>query len=431
MKKTKIALVGAGFAGISAAKILSRSSDIEIHLIDRRNYHLFQPLLYQVAMAGLNPSEIAIPIRKLFSNKSNVIVVMAEVEDIDLQKKSISFDQKWHSYDYIILGCGAKHAYFGKDEWEPLAPGLKNIEQATEIRRRILTAFEMAEKQEDKNLQLAYLTFAIVGGGPTGVELAGAIAEMAKSTLARDYKIADLKQTKVYLIEAGPRVLAAFPEPLSRRAERDLKEMGVLVIKSTRASELSANGLQAGQQWIECKTIIWAAGVQPSSLTQKMNCEKDSYGRIVVENDLSIKNHPNIFALGDMTLFKDKQGQVLPGIAPVAIQQGQFTGRLILNELKGKKRSPFQYWDKGIMATIGRSRAVVSSGKLQLTGFAAWIAWVFIHIIYLMQFKSKVFVFLQWAWSYFRFGQGARLIVHKTWRFYDGRKISYENDPHP
>jgi NADH dehydrogenase len=425
--KKKVAIVGAGFGGVAAATALSKSKDLEIEIIDRRNHHLFQPLLYQVAMAGLNPSDIAIPIRKLFSKNKNISVTLAEVEDVDEVKCRIFYDNQWRQYDYLILACGAKHFYFGKSEWEQFAPGLKNIEQATEIRRRILTAFEFAEKTTDKNLQQAYLTFAVVGGGPTGVELAGAIMEMAKNTLIKDYKIADLKQTKVFLIEAGPRVLATFPEKLSKRAEKDLQEMGVQVLKNTIASELSHEGLKAGETWIDSKTIIWAAGVKPASLTEKVNSEKNRGGQLIINKDLSISSNKNVFSIGDMSFFEQPDGSGLPGIAPAALQQGKFVGELISNELKGKPRKAFKYWDKGIMATIGRSRAVVSSGKLSLTGFAAWTVWAFIHIVYLMRFKNRFFVFLQWVWAYFSFGSGARLVVHKTWRFYSGEKISYDN----
>lgn len=425
-KKLSIGIIGAGFGGISAAKKLAHQKNFEITLIDRRNHHLFQPLLYQVAMAGLNPSEIAIPIRKLFSKHKNINVVLAEVEDIELSSCRVQYDQKWHSFDTLIVACGAKHFYFGKNEWEEIAPGLKNIEQATEIRRRVLTAFEMAEKQEDDKLKQAFLSFAIVGGGPTGVELAGAISEMAKKTLINDYNHADLSHTKVYLIEAGSRILPAFPEQQSLRAEKDLNSLGVEVIKNTRADELSKNGLKVGSRWIDCKTILWAAGVKPGSLTEKINTEKDSQGRIMINSDLSLKNHPHVFAIGDIACCKAEDGEFLPGIAPVAIQQGEYVGQLILDRYHGKPETPFKYWDKGIMATIGRSKAVVSSGKLQLSGFLAWITWVFIHIVYLMRFKNKVFVFLQWIWSYFNFGRGARLIVHKNWKFYSGEKINYD-----
>lgn len=426
LKKKKVVIVGAGFGGITACKVLSRSTDLEIHLIDRRNYHLFQPLLYQVAMAGLNPSDIAIPIRKLFSSNKNVTISLAEVERVDVEKSRLFFDEEWTDFDYLILACGAKHFYFGNDDWEEVAPGLKNIEQATEIRRRILTAFEMAEKESDERLKKSFLTFVVVGGGPTGVELAGAIAEMASNTLIKDYKRADLSQTKVVLVESGPRLLSAFPEKLSLVAEQDLKKMGVEVLKNTLASDLEKNGLKVNNEWLSSRTILWAAGVKPSSLTDSVKAETDKQGRVVVEKDLSIKGAPNVFVIGDQAACLDEVKGVLPGIAPVAIQQGQFVGRLLLNELKGKPRYHFKYFDKGIMATIGRSKAIVSVGGLNIHGFLAWLMWVVVHILYLMRFKNKFFVFSQWAWSYFRFGRGARLIVHKTWRFYSGKKITYD-----
>ncbi len=423
--RPKVAIVGAGFGGISAAKILTRSNNIDITVIDRKNHHLFQPLLYQVAMAGLSPSDIAIPIRRLFRKNQNVHVVLAEVDNVDLKGSRISYDNVWRKFDYIIIACGSKHFYFGENDWEVVAPGLKNIEQAIEIRRRILTALEFAEKETDTIRQDAFLTFVVVGGGPTGVELAGAIAEMAKKTLADDFRVADLEQTKVYLIEAGPRVLASFPKELSGRAERDLKELGVRVVKNTRAANLTTDGLQVGEEWINSKTIIWAAGVKPASIVGSIETLKDQQGRLIVNKDLSISSHQNIFAVGDIAAFYGEGDTSLPGIAPVAIQQGQFVGRQILREIAGRSRLSFKYWDKGIMATIGRSRAVVSSGRLKMTGFIAWIAWVLIHILYLMRFKNRVFVFFQWAWGYFSFGQGARLITHKTWRFYSGEKLNY------
>lgn len=424
--QTRVGIIGAGFAGVAAAKRLCRNPDIEIQIIDRRNHHLFQPLLYQVAMAGLNPSEIAVPIRKLFSKRKNVKVTLAEVEEISVERKAVFYDESWHTFDYLIVACGAKHFYFGNDDWEQIAPGLKNIEQATEIRRRILTAFELAEKAESKERQKEYLRFAVVGGGPTGVELAGAIAEMARTTLMHDFRAADLSQTEVYLIEAGSRVLAAFPEKLSMKAEADLKDLGVTVIKNTRASDLSAEGLLVGEERIAARTIIWAAGVKPASVAASLGVECDPSGRVIVGKDLSLARERNVFVLGDMANFTTKSGESLPGIAPVAVQEGEFAARMIENDLVGLQRTEFEYWDKGIMATIGRSRAVVRAGAFNLTGLLAWLVWVFVHILYLMQFKNKVFVFFQWAWAYFNFGRGARLIIHKNWRFYSGKKISYE-----
>ncbi len=425
MYKKKIAIIGAGFGGVSTCKELAKSSNVEIDLIDRRNHHLFQPLLYQVAMAGLNPADISVPIRKLFARNKNVQVVLAEVDSVDVKNGKIQFDGQTRRYDYIILACGAKHFYFGNNDWEQFAPGLKNIEQATEIRRRVLTAFEMAEKEADPEKQMQYLTFAVVGAGPTGVELAGAISEMAAYTLRSDFKKADLSKTRVVLIEAGDRVLAAFPEKLSARAEQDLQRMGVEIVKQTRASNLSAEGLNLGENFLSCRTILWAAGVKPASLTDTLSTETSKQGRVIVKPDLSIPSNENVFVIGDQASFSNNQGGDLPEIAPVAIQQGQFLGKLIRDELNGKPRGSFKYWDKGIMATIGKSKAVVHSGNLNLTGFLAWAAWVFIHVVYLMRFRNKFFVFLQWVWAYFTFGRGARLIVHKSWRFYDGKKIDY------
>jgi NADH dehydrogenase len=427
-RKVKVGVIGAGFGGITAALTLSKHDHIHVELIDRKNHHLFQPLLYQVAMAGLNPSDIAIPIRSLFSRNSNVDVILAEVEDVNIKDRGIFCDGKWRFYDYLILACGAKHSYFGKNEWESVAPGLKNLEQAIEIRRRVLTAFELAEKAQGSDEQKAYLSFAIVGGGPTGVELAGSISELARFTLKKEYRQADLNHTQVYLIEAGPRILEAFPDSLSARAEQDLKDLGVVVMKNSKASDLSSEGLTAGSTWIPSKTIIWAAGVKPSGLTEKVDSLKDRGGRLIVGKDLSLPDAKNVFVVGDMASFESSNGNSLPGVAPVATQQGQFLGKLILDEVAQRPRKDFVYWDKGIMATIGRSRAVVSTGPLKFVGTFAWLIWVLIHVVYLMRFKNRVFVFSQWAWAYFQLGQGARLITHKSWRFYGDKKISYDNE---
>ena len=421
----KVVVIGGGFAGFSAVKVLGNQKGIDVTLIDRRNHHLFQPLLYQVAMAGLNPSEISIPLRSYFSGYKNVNILMAEVNQIDLENKKIQFDNQWLNYDYLLIACGSKHFYFGNDEWEEYAPGLKTIEQATEIRRRILLAFELAEKEQNEEKRKQYLTFIIVGGGPTGVEMAGAISEMAMKTLYVDYKNANLKKTRVVLVEAGSKILSAFPEKLSNQAKSDLEDMGVEVVLNRRAGNVSKDGVQVGESFLHAHTVIWAAGVKPSQLTEDINVEKSGDGRVFVNEDLSIPHYPNVFVLGDQAAFtvsKDKK-TFLPALAPVAIQQGRFVARLIKNELKGGKRSSFRYIDKGMMVTIGRSMAVASLGPFQLTGFIAWIAWVFVHIIYLVRFKNKFFVLLQWILSYFSFGKGARLIIHKTWKFYSGEKI--------
>ncbi|MDE0151341.1 MAG: NAD(P)/FAD-dependent oxidoreductase [Bdellovibrionales bacterium] len=429
MKKAqekRVVVIGGGFAGFSAVKTLGNCKGILVTLVDRRNHHLFQPLLYQVAMAGLNPSEISVPLRSYFSRYKNVDVLMAEVSQVDLENKKINFDNEWLSYDYLLIACGSKHFYFGNDEWEEYAPGLKTIEQATEIRRRILLAFELAEREKDQKKREQYLTFVVVGGGPTGVEMAGAISEMARNTLYKDYKNANLKKTCVVLIEAGSRILNAFPEKLSDRAKSDLEDMGVEVLLNQRAGPLSKHGVKVGDRFLHAHTIIWAAGVKPSQLTESIDVQKHTDGRILVGGDLSLPKNPNVFVLGDQAaccVDKKDEKEFLPALAPVAIQQGRFVARLIKNEMSGKSRSSFRYVNKGIMVTIGRSRAVASSGPIQLTGFLAWLAWVFVHITYLVRFKNKVFVLLQWIWAYFSFGKGARLIIHKTWRFYSGKKI--------
>ena len=431
MTNKRVVVIGGGFGGFSAVKALGNKKGIQVTLIDRKNHHLFQPLLYQVAMAGLNPSEISIPLRSYFSGYKNVHILMAEVHHIDLENKKVNFDKQYLDYDYLLIACGAKHFYFGNNEWEEHAPGLKTIEQATEIRRRIFLAFELAEKEKDEKKREPYLTFVIVGGGPTGVELAGSISEMAQKTLHKDYKTANLKKTRVVLVEAGPRILSAFPKKLSDKAKSDLEDIGVDVILNQKASDLSKQGLKIGDSFLNSHTIIWAAGITPSRLTENMNVKKSEDGRIFVNNDLSIPNHPDVFVVGDQAAFvvtKNKEQTLLPALAPVAIQQGHFVAKLIKKEIKKKKRPLFKYIDKGITVAIGRSKAIVSAGPLQLTGFAAWLIWVFVHIFYLVRFKNKVFVLLHWISAYFSFGKGARLIVHKTWKFYSGEKIPISND---
>jgi NADH:ubiquinone reductase (H+-translocating) len=419
----KVVVIGGGFGGVSVVRNLAKNTQCQITIIDRRNYYLFQPLLYQVAMAGLNPSDISVPLRKLFSKSTNVNVLMAEVTKITLSSSKVFFDQTSFDYDYLVVSTGAKHSYFGNDSWEEFAPGLKTIEQATEIRRRILMAFENAEKEMDSTMRSRFLTFVVVGGGPTGVELAGAIAEMARTTLLRDYHNADLKKTRVLLIEGGDRLLPSFPKILSTKTQRELERKGVEVFLKSRASQIETDGLLVNENKIYSKTILWAAGVTPSKLAQVLPGPKDSSGRIIVNEDLSLNSHKNIFVIGDMAHFRDSEGMPLPGIAPVAVQQGRHVARNIINDIDGRERQKFTYFNKGIMATIGRSYAVTSIGPFQISGFFAWLIWVFVHILYLMQFKNRMFVFFQWVWSYFLFGSGARLIVHKTWKFYSGEKI--------
>ena len=419
----KVVIVGGGFGGISAARELAGRPEFQVQLVDRRNYHLFQPLLYQVAMAGLNPADICAPLRKLFSKFKNVEVVLAEVDQVDVKNQRLSYDGKWHPYDYLVLSCGAKHFYFGNDQWEESAPGLKTIEQATEIRRRVLMALELAEKEDCPQKRQQLLTFVIVGGGPTGLELAGAIAEMVKSTLYKDYKKADLKSTRVVLLEGGNRLISGFPENLSQHAKKSLEQMGVEVRLNCLAKDIQPGSLMANEEKIEARTVIWAAGVKPSQITATVQSPKSSDGRLIVGEDLSLPGQPNVFVVGDQAACKGSKGEYLPGLAPVAMQQGAFVGKLLKREGRGLPRKSFSYFDKGVMATIGRRRAVVQSGPFQFTGTLAWLIWVFVHIAFLIHFKNRFFVFMQWAWAYFAFGRGARLIVHKTWKFYSGEKV--------
>lgn len=414
--KKKVVIVGAGFAGMNAASELAACKDIEIVLIDRRNYHLFQPLLYQVATAGLSPADIAVPIRSIFSNQKNICVVLANVKNIDIEKKIVQADDETYSYDYLILACGSKHSYFGHNAWEEFSPGLKTLEQATEIRRRILLAYELAEKEKDPEIQKRLLTFVIVGGGPTGVELAGAIAEISRSTLSKDFRVIHPERTRILLIEAGPRILAPFSEELAKKAQRDLEKMGVQVWTSTKVTNVTPESVDFGSEKVMTRTVIWAAGVEPSSLGKTLHVPLDTAGRVMIQKDLSVENHPEIFVLGDQAHFPTEDGRGLPGLAPPAMQQGRHTARNIIADLKNKSRTEFVYRDKGTMATIGRKSAVVQMKHVEFGGALAWLTWLFVHIYYLIGFKNRIFVFAQWAWSYLTFKRGARLIVDKEWR---------------
>ncbi|HUE14404.1 MAG TPA: NAD(P)/FAD-dependent oxidoreductase [Planctomycetaceae bacterium] len=411
----RVVIVGGGFGGLNAAKALGSASQVEVTLIDRRNHHLFQPLLYQVATAGLSPAEIAAPIRSILSKYANIRVLQGEVTGVQLERNRVVADFATFDYDSLILACGAQHAYFGHDEWEEFAPGLKNLEQATEIRRRILLAFEEAERSSDLDLRKYYLTFVIVGGGPTGVELAGAIGEMSRFTLARDFRNIDSKLARVILVESGERILGSFSQPQSSRAMRDLESLGVQVWTNSTVTHVDREGVQIGREHVRAATVLWAAGVKASSLNRSLDADLDRQGRAVVGPDLTIKGHPNVFVIGDQSHAEEQAGQPLPGLAPVAIQQGRFVARTILGDLAGRPRSPFHYSNKGQMATIGRSRAVAEMGKLRLGGFMAWVAWLFVHVYYLTGFKNRFFVVVQWALSYLTYRRGARLIVSKDW----------------
>ncbi len=419
-----VVIVGGGFAGINAAKELGNKRDVRITLIDRKNYHLFQPLLYQVAMSALGAGDVAEPLRNMLAKYRNITVFKGAVENVDTQRKTVQTDFGELSYDYLILACGVKHHYFGNEQWEEHAPGLKIIAQATEIRRRVMEAYEAAERTTDSVERKKHLTFVIVGGGPTGVELAGSIGEMSRFTLSKYYKHIDPKLTRIFIVEAAPRILGSFSPVLASKATRALEKLGVQVWTSSMVTNVDANGVQIGNERIEAATVLWAAGVRAVGLGRKMDVEIDSSGRIIVAEDLSIPDHPEIFVGGDQAHFAHHTDQPLPGMAPVALQQGRSIGKNILNELRGRPRKPFRYREKGQMATIGRNKAIVEIGNLKFFGSFAWLTWLLVHIYYLTTFKHRVFVLLQWGWSYFMFGHGARLIVNKEWRFYPDKKRS-------
>ncbi len=408
---TRVLIVGGGFAGLNAAKVFGGAPDVDVTLIDRRNHHLFQPLLYQVAMAGLSPADIAAPIRSLLSTYSNIRVLLGTVESVDLGRNTAITDIGEFPFDYIVMSCGSSHSYFGHEEWEKYAPGLKTLEDATEIRRRVLTAFEQAERVANVDERNRLLTFVVVGGGPTGVELAGAIGEMSRFTLAKDFRSINAKSARVILIEAGARILPSFSDSQGARATLDLERLGVQVWPNRRVTSIDESGVQIGAELIQAATVLWAAGVKASPLGKMAGLETDPQGRVVVEPDLSVNGHPNVFVVGDQCRYTHQTGKPLPGTAPVAMQQGRYVAHLILDELKGRPRRPFHFVDKGQMATIGRSRAVLEMGATRLSGWVAWVAWLTVHIYYLSGFRNRLLVLLQWAWSYVTFGRGARLIV--------------------
>jgi NADH dehydrogenase len=400
--KKIVVVVGAGFAGLNTAKSLADEPEVAVVLIDQRNHHLFQPLLYQVATAGLNPSDIAVPIRAQFAGKSNVEIHMGKVEKIQLAQKIMVGDRGAGlkestslEYDYLVLACGARHSYFGHPEWEEFAPGLKTIEQATEIRKRILSVFERAENELDPEIRSALLSFVIVGGGPTGVELAGAIADISRTVLVNDFKQIDPSQTKVILVEAGPRVLPQFSEDLSLSATNDLKSLGVDVRVATRVENINAEGVQVPGEFIKSCCVLWGAGVQATPLLFDEAIERDRAGRIKVNQDLTIPNHPEVFVVGDMAAIPLNATQIVPGLAPAAIQAGQYAAQKILSTIRNTSIEKFKYFDKGQMATIGRRRAIVQSGHLKLTGWLAWMAWFFVHLLFLVGFKNRLSVMTQ------------------------------------
>jgi len=409
----RVVIVGAGFGGINAARRLA-GERVLITIIDRKNHHTFQPLLYQVATGGLSPGEIAAPVRAIFRGDSNVTVLLEEVAGFDIEKRLVITSEQEIPYDFLIVAAGATHAYFGHDEWQYAAPGLKTIEDALEIRRRVLLAFELAERQKIAGESSSPLNFVVVGAGPTGVELAGTLAEISRHVLAHEFRSIDPSRTRVLLLEGGPRVLPAYSEDLSRSAEEQLRRLGVEVRTNAMVTSIEPGAMQFGETRITAPVILWAAGVAASPLGKKLGAPLDRAGRVLVEPDLSIPGHPEVFVIGDLASLKDAYGRMLPGLAPVAIQEGRYVAKAIQQTLVGKPRKPFHYWDKGSLATIGRAAAVGEIGKLHISGFVAWLAWLFVHIYFLIGFRNRLLVMIQWAWSYITYERGARLITGST-----------------
>jgi NADH:quinone reductase (non-electrogenic) len=416
--KPRIVIVGAGFGGLNTARALAKAP-VQITLVDRKNFHTFQPLLYQVATAGLSPGEIAEPIRSILRPYRNVEVLMSEVTGFNLERRVVETPDLQLPYEYLIVAAGATHSYFGHEDWEVFAPGLKTIEDALEIRRRVLLAFELAERQAAAGETESPLNFVVVGGGPTGVELAGTLAEISRHALAHDFRSIDPARTHILLIEGGPRLLPTYAEDLSRSAEEQLRGLGVEVRTSAMVTQIEAGAVHLGETRLPATVVLWAAGVAASPLGKKLGAAVDRAGRVPVNPDLSLPGHREVFVIGDLAAAKDEQGKLLPGVAPVAIQEGKFVGKLIREEVRLaarlNTRPQFHYWDKGSLATIGRAAAVAQFGKIHISGFIAWLSWLFVHILFLIGFRNRLLVFIQWAWSYITYERGARLITGSTY----------------
>jgi NADH dehydrogenase len=414
----RVVIAGGGFGGLYAAKSLAKAP-VAVTLIDQRNFHLFQPLLYQVATGGLSPGEIASPLRVVLRRNPNTEVLLGEVVDLDAGGRRVILSDGEAGYDELIVATGASHHYFGNDQWAALAPGLKTVEDATEIRSRVLAAFERAEREPDLEKRRAWLTFVIVGGGPTGVELAGALGEIANDTLRHDFRRINPAEAQILLIEGEDRVLPLFPPDLSAKAEKQLIGLGVRSLTSARVTDIDPDGvaIEAGghEQRIAARTVLWAAGVRASRLgkvlAERAGAPLDRAGRVVVEPDLSLPGHPEIHVIGDLANFSHQGGQPLPGIAPVAMAQGRYTAHLVIRRLRGQPMAPFHYFDKGNLATVGRNKAVAQFGSLHIAGFLAWFVWVFVHLMYLVEFENRLLVFVEWVYNYLTRNRGARLIT--------------------
>jgi NADH dehydrogenase len=419
-----VVIVGAGFGGLAAAQALARAP-VQITVVDRTNYHLFQPLLYQVAVAALDYGSVASPIRRILRKQRNAEVILGEVESVDRPARRLTLRGGEISYDYLIVATGATHSYFGHDEWMPNAPALKTVDDAVEIRRRVLVAFEAAERETNPDAVPPWMTFVIVGGGPTGTELAGALAELSRRVLARDFRHIDAQRARIILIEGMPRLLPTMSEPASESARRQLKRLGVEVMTSTMVTGVDDHGVQYQGGRIAARTVIWAAGVTASPLGKSLGVPTDRAGRVIVNPDLSIPGAPEIFVIGDLASLTASDGRPVPGLAPAAMQEGRHAARNIIKAIGGEPPQAFRYWDKGTLATIGRGAAVADIGRLRLTGFIAWCAWLFVHIYYLIGFRNRFIVIAQWAWYYLRNEPGARLITGDIEPLLERRQTSH------
>lgn len=411
--RPRVVIIGAGFGGLSAARKLAKLP-VQVIVIDRKNHHTFQPLLYQVATAGISPGEIAAPIRWILRGYENVEVLMGEVLGFDLERRTVKLSDAEISYDYLVVAAGATHSYFGHDQWEPWAPGLKTIEDALEIRRRVLLAFELAERQAAEGKPPLDLNFVIVGAGPTGVELAGTLAEIARQVLRKEFRSIDPRRTRIILLEGGPRVLPAYAPDLSQSAVRQLEKLGVEVRASAMVTSIEPTAVRVGDERILAAVVLWAAGVAASPLGKALGAPLDRAGRVQVNPDLSLPGHSEVFVVGDLASLKDQHGNMLPGVAPVAMQQGRFVAAVVAADLNRHPRKSFHYFDKGSLATIGRAAAVAQIRKIHISGYFAWLAWLFIHIMFLIGFRNRIIVMIQWAWSYLTYERGARLITGDT-----------------
>lgn len=424
----KIVIIGGGFGGISVAKQLKKTG-LDVTIVDKRNHHLFQPLLYQVATAALSPGDVAVPIRSIFSSSNNIKTVLGEVKEIDKHEQVLRFkDRSPMSFDYLVVATGSQYNYFGNDDWEGHAPGLKSVDDAIAIRERILYSLEIADQLDSEEEKKPYLTYAVIGAGPTGVEMAGAIAEIAKRNMMRDYNNIDPDQTNVYLIEAGPKVLLGYPDSLSEKAQKDLEHMGVTVLLNEPVTDVTSTSVTAGDTVINTPNIIWAAGVTASPVLRSLGAKEDKMGRAYVENDLSVEGYPNIFVIGDAAHSKDSDGEPLPALAPVALQQGKYVGKKIKNDIEGNSTKPFSYTDKGSMATIGRAKAVADIKGFKFSGIAAWLLWSLIHIFFLIGFRNRFRVFAEWIWHYITFKRGVRIITDKFSRKEAEASVKPESD---